>query len=166
MRRRASEQGAVAPTSLLAAAILAIAIGAAGYAMTSGPNDEVQKAPTTRVQTQPTVTPTAHPKPTVKPTTPPAIVRGNYTVTVYNNTAIQGLAGRASDKAKNFGWNVLTPKQWTSSLLTTPTVFYPPTMKNAAQQLATDLGISTLAPTTSAMQPDQLTVILTSSYTP
>lgn len=166
MRRRASEQGAVAPTSLLAAAVLAVAIGAAGYAMTSGHPDQVDKHTSTQPLAQPSVTPKPTAHPTHRPThaTPPAIVRGNYTVIVYNNTSITGMAGAASTKAKNFGWNVLTPKQWTASLLTTPTIFYPPTMQDAARQLGTDLGITTLEPATSAMAPDQLTVILTSSY--
>lgn len=166
MSRRASEQGAVAPTSLLAAAVLAVAIGAAGYAMTSGPSDHVQSQPPAQTQAKTTPTPKVRPTRPAKHVTPPAIIRGNYTVMIYNNTSITGLAGRTSDKAKTFGWNVLTPKQWTYSLLSAPTVFYPPAMKAQAQQLATDLGITTLAPAVTPMQMDQLTVILTSSYTP
>lgn len=166
MRPRVSEQGAVAPTSLLAAAILAVAVGAAGYAMTSGHSDQTQKQSTTpAVHPKPSAKPSAHPSHQATHTTPPAIIRGNYTVLVYNNSSVSKLAQRTSDKAKTLGWNTLTPQQWTASTLAASTVFYPPTMKDAAQKLAADLGITAVAPATSAMGANQLTVILAAGYT-
>lgn len=169
MRSRASEQGAVAPASLLAAAVVAVAIGTAGYAMTSGPGESVQTAPTAS-----TSTPTQHPvqtklatkkAPTPKPTPtqPPVIDRGTYNVAIYNNSNVQGLAARTSAKTQTFGWKVVTTSQWYGTVAAS-TVFYPPRMKAAAQQLATDLGITSVKPAVSPMQMDQLTVILTATY--
>ena len=169
MRSRASEQGAVAPASLLAAAVVAVAIGTAGYAMTSGPSERIQAQPTTAS------TSTAHPKArsepaTVKKTpkvtrTPKVQVidRGSYNVAIYNNSNIKGLAARTSTKTQTFGWKVVTTSQWYGTV-DTSTVFYPPKMKAAAHQLATDLGITAVKPAVSPMQMDQLTVILTSTY--
>lgn len=169
MRSRASEQGAVAPASLLAAAVVAVAIGTAGYAMTSGPSERVQAAPTATMTTS-----TSHPqtrskravKKTPAPTpTPKAqpLDRGAFNVAIYNNSNVKGLAARTSTKTQTFGWKVVTTSQWYGTV-DTSTVFYPPKMKAAAQQLATDLGISSIKPAVSPMQMDQLTVILTSTY--
>lgn len=166
MRSRASEQGAVAPASLLAAAVVAVAIGTAGYAMTSGPSE--------RIQQQPPATTTSPPKTVVKPATTPRphatptaqatpIDRATFNVAVYNDSNIRGLAARTATKAQTAGWKVVTTSQWFGTV-DTSTVYYPPKMKTAAQQLATDLGITTVKPAVSPMQMDQLTVILTSSY--
>lgn len=168
MRSRASEQGAVAPASLLAAAVVAVAIGTAGYAMTSGPSERVQSAPTaaTSTPTPPAVQPKRQPKktaPKVTPTQAPVIDRGTYNVAIYNNSNIQGLAARTSTKTQTFGWKVVATSQWYGTV-DASTVFYPPKMKAAAQQLATDLGISTVKPAVAPMQMDQLTVILTATY--
>jgi hypothetical protein len=169
MRTRASEQGAVAPASLLAAAVVAVAIGTAGYAMTSGPSEHIQNAPTS------SSTPTTHPEPKSKPaaikkapaapktTAAPVIDRGTYNVAIYNNSNIPGLAARTSTKAQTFGWKVVTTSQWYGTV-NAPTVYYPPTMKAAAQLLAKDLGITAIKPAVSPMQMDQLTVILTATY--
>lgn len=167
MRSRASEQGAVAPASLLAAAVVAVAIGTAGYAMTSGPSESVQTAPTAAtptqhpVQTKPATKKAPTPKPT--PTQPPVIDRGTYNVAIYNNSNVQGLAARTSAKTQTFGWKVVTTSQWYGTVAAS-TVFYPPRMKAAAQQLATDLGITSVKLAVSPMQMDQLTVILTATY--
>lgn len=169
MRSRASEQGAVAPASLLAAAVVAVAIGTAGYAMTSGPSERIQPEPTS------SSTPTTPPQPTSRPTavkkTPaavrttqaPVIDRGSYNVAIYNNSNIKGLAARTSTKAQTFGWKVVTTSQWYGTV-DTSTVYYPPSMKAAAQLLAKDLGITAVKPAVSPMQMDQLTAILTASY--
>lgn len=169
MRSRASEQGAVAPASLLAAAVVAVAIGAAGYAMTSGPSERIQAAPTTASSTSP-VDPQARSTPAIKKTPRPTptpkvhpVDRGTYNVAIYNNSNIKGLAARTSTKTQTFGWKVVATSQWYGTVATS-TVFYPATMKAAAQQLATDLGINAVKPAVSPMQMDQLTVILTSTY--
>ena len=167
MRRRASEQGAVAPASLLAAAVVAVAIGTAGYALTSGPSESIQQPSTRSAPAQhETVTKPVVKKPvaTVKPTpTAPVINRGNFNVAIYNDSNIRGLAARTSTKAQTVGWKVVTTSQWFGTV-DTSTVYYPPAMKAAAQQLATDLGITTVKASVSPMQMDQLTVILTSTY--
>ena len=167
MRSRATERGAVAPASLLAAAVVAVAIGTAGYAMTSGPGESIQPPPaaaTTTPSHHPTRTkPAARTVPKPTPTKAPVIDRGTYNVAIYNNSNIQGLAARTSTKAQTFGWKVVTTSQWYGTVASS-TVFYPPKMKAAAQQLATDLGISAVKPAVTPMQMDQLTVILTATY--
>lgn len=168
MGRRASEQGAVAPASLLAAAVVAVAVGTAGYALTSGPSEALQQAPAARSA------PTSHhaaakasvkPTPSVPTSTPTVapIVRGDFNVAIYNDSNIHGLAARTSTKAQTVGWKVVTTSQWYGTV-DTSTVYYPAKMKAAAQQLATDLGITTVKPAVAPMQLDQLTVILTSTY--
>lgn len=170
MKRRASERGAVAPASLLAAAVVAVAIGTAGYALTSGPSAALQ-APSTRsapshhdVTPSPAATKTAKPRPSATPTaTAPAITRGNFNVAIYNDSNIRGLAARTATKAQTVGWKVVTTSQWYGTVAAS-TVYYPPSMKAAAQQLATDLGITAVKAAVSPMQMDQLTVILTATY--
>jgi hypothetical protein len=168
MGRRASERGAVAPASLLAAAVVAVAVGTAGYALTSGPSETVQQAPATRSAPENhRATPKVSlkktpPKATATPT-PPAISRGTFNVAIYNDSNIRGLAARTSTKAQTVGWKVVTTSQWYGTVATS-TVYYPPKMKAAAQQLASDLGITTVKPAVAPMQLDQLTVILTSTY--
>lgn len=169
MRRRASERGAVAPASLLAAAVVAVAVGTAGYALTSGPSETIQQAPATRSapsEGQRPITKAilkkAQPTPTATPT-PAAIIRSNFNVAIYNDSNIHGLAARTSTKAQTVGWKVVTTSQWYGTVATS-TVYYPPKMKAAAHELATDLGITTVKPAVAPMQMDQLTVILTSTY--
>ncbi|MGN6723262.1 MAG: LytR C-terminal domain-containing protein [Marmoricola sp.] len=146
-----------------------MAIGTAGYAMTSGPSERIATAPPTTHATA-----TTHPQPRTKPSvkktpkptpTPQAkpVDRGSFNVAIYNNSNIKGLAARTSAKTQTFGWKVVTTSQWYGTV-DTSTVFYPPKMKAAAQQLATDLGISSIKPAVSPMQMDQLTVILTATY--
>ena len=171
MTTRASEEGAIAPASLLAAAVVAVAIGTAGYALTAGPSETGAQASSTRsapapldTTPSPTVVKTTRPHPTIAPTpTPPVITRGNFNVAIYNDSNVRGLAARTSTKAQTVGWKVVTTSQWFGTV-DTSTVYYPPTMKAAAQQLATDLGITTVKAAVSPMQMDQLTVILTSTY--
>ena len=62
------------------------------------------------------------------------------------------------------GWKVVSTAQWTGSTISSSTIYYPTSMQAAAQELANDLGISTIKPAISPMQMDQLTVILTASY--
>jgi len=167
MGRRASEQGAVAPASLLAPGVVAVAIGTAGYALTSGPSERIQQPPVSApssTHTQTVTEPVIKKAPIKTPTpTPQVVQRANYNVAIYNNSNIAGLAARTSTKTQTFGWKVVTTSQWYGTV-DTSTVFYPPKMKAAAQQLATDLGITTVKPAVSPMQMDQLTVILTATY--
>jgi len=164
MRSRASEQGAVAPASLLAAAVVAVAIGTAGYAMTSSPNELAQNTPPASTRPQATPHPKATKTPRATPTpTAAAIDRSTFNVAIYNDSNIKGLAARTSTKAQTFGWKVVTTSQWFGTV-DTSAVYYPASMKAAAQQLATDLGITAIKPAISPMQMDQLTVILTSTY--
>jgi len=165
MRSRASEQGAIAPASLLAAAIVAIAIGAAGYAMTAGPSNEVEQQPAAqRVTPTPSPAKASSTPPAPEKTAPPVIDRTSFRVAVFNNSTVPGLAARTADKVSTAGWNVVTTAQWTASTLNTSTIYYPASMKAAAKLLGDDMGITTLKPTVAPAQPDQLTIILTASY--
>jgi hypothetical protein len=107
------------------------------------------------------------PSPTVTPTaaaTPAAPVdKSKTTVVVFNNTTIQGLAGKAATKIEKVGWNVLKTDNW-HGRVDASTVYYGPNMKAAAQELATDVGVSRIKPSFAPMNPKMLTVILTTDY--
>jgi LytR cell envelope-related transcriptional attenuator len=125
----------------------------------------------------PTPTPTAQPtsEPTSEPTAPPATqppatqpttipVAQRPAVEVYNNTARKGLADSVSGRARQAGWTVAGADNWRGKVAGS-TVYYPPGMLAAANQLARDLGIGRTKGALDNMKKDRLTVILTSDYT-
>jgi hypothetical protein len=95
-----------------------------------------------------------------KPKKPPAVQRGQTSVVVFNNSGITGLAGQVAAKAAAAGWQVAGSDNWYGTIPTS-TVYYPPAMKKAADQLALDLGISRVQPAVAPMSFNRLTVILT-----
>ncbi|WP_238173538.1 LytR C-terminal domain-containing protein [Kribbella speibonae] len=110
--------------------------------------------------TQPTQT-TQPPKPT-QPVTIPAEERP--AIEVYNNTPRKGLADTVASRARQAGWTVSgSPDNWHGKVAES-TVYYPPGMLDAANQLAHDLGIGRTKGALDNMKKDRLTVILTSDY--
>jgi hypothetical protein len=92
--------------------------------------------------------------------TKPPVQRSKVYVEVYNNSGITGLAGQVASRASGIGWSVVGSDNWYGTIPTT-TVYYPAQLKDAAKQLALDLGISRTAPAVDPMRMDRLTIILT-----
>ena len=116
------------------------------------------KAPSTTAPTQPPATTT---QPT-QPVTIPAEERP--AIEVYNNTPRKGLADSVANRARQAGWTVAgSPDNWHGKVAES-TVYYPPGMLDAANQLAHDLGVGRTKGALDNMKKDRLTVILTSDY--
>ncbi|WP_238152536.1 LytR C-terminal domain-containing protein [Kribbella speibonae] len=118
-------------------------------------------APTETTQPTQTTQTTQPPKPT-QPVTIPAEERP--AIEVYNNTPRKGLADTVASRARQAGWTVSgSPDNWHGKVAES-TVYYPPGMLDAANQLAHDLGIGRTKGALDNMKKDRLTVILTSDY--
>lgn len=118
-------------------------------------------APTETTQPTQTTQTTQPPKPT-QPVTIPAEERP--AIEVYNNTPRKGLADTVASRARQAGWTVSgSPDNWHGKIAES-TVYYPPGMLDAANQLAHDLGIGRTKGALDNMKKDRLTVILTSDY--
>jgi hypothetical protein len=132
-------------------------------APTSAPSSAPTSEPPSSAPTQPTQpTQTTQPKPT-QPVTIPAEERP--AIEVYNNTSQKGLADSVANRARQAGWTVAgSPDNWHGKIAES-TVYYPPGMLDAANQLARDLGIGRTKGALDNMKKDRLTVILTSDYT-
>lgn len=117
-------------------------------------------APTEPPRTTQTVQPTQ--PPATQPVTIPAEERP--AIEVYNNTVHKGLADSVAGRARQAGWTVSgLPDNWHGKVAAS-TVYYPPGMLEAANQLARDLGIGRTTGALDNMKKDRLTVILTSDY--
>ncbi|MET9314692.1 LytR C-terminal domain-containing protein [Kribbella sp. NPDC003505] len=132
-------------------------------APTSAPSTVPSSEPPSTVPTQPTqpTETTQPPKPT-QPVTIPAEERP--AIEVYNNTSQKGLADSVANRARQAGWTVAgSPDNWHGKIAES-TVYYPPGMLDAANQLARDLGVGRTKGALDNMKKDRLTVILTSDY--
>jgi hypothetical protein len=83
-------------------------------------------------------------------------------VDVYNNTSVTGLAADKAAVLQGAGWNVADTANWSGDIPRN-TVYYPDGRRDDARRLATVLQINRLRPVVAPMQPDRLTVILSSS---
>ncbi len=131
----------------------------------SVPPRKTTSAPTTApTTTAPTTVPTPVPTqpPATQPTTIPTAERP--AAEVYNNTPRKGLADQVAGRARQAGWTVSGVDNWHGKVVES-TVYYPPGMVQAANQLARDLGVGRTKPALDNMKKDRLTVILTSDYT-
>ncbi|WP_350278726.1 LytR C-terminal domain-containing protein [Kribbella sp. HUAS MG21] len=117
-------------------------------------------ATTSTETTQPT-----QPTETNRPTQPAVIPAAERpAIEVYNNTSRKGLADSVAGRARQAGWTVAgSPDNWHGKIAES-TVYYPPGMLDAANQLARDLGIGRTKGALDNMKKDRLTVILTSDY--
>jgi LytR cell envelope-related transcriptional attenuator len=111
--------------------------------------------------TAPPVEPTSQP-PKTQPVTIP--VEERPAIEVYNNTPRKGLADEVAGRARQAGWTVAgSPDNWHGKVAES-TVYYPPGMLEAANQLAHDIGVGRSKGALDNMKKDRLTVILTSDY--
>jgi LytR cell envelope-related transcriptional attenuator len=147
---------------------------------TAGPSTVGASVPRpTAESTTPTPTPT--PTPTAEPTSAPPATQSTATqppatqpttipvaqrpaAEIYNNTARKGLADTVAGRARQAGWVVAGADNWHGKIAES-TVYYPPGMLAAANQLARDIGVGRTKGALDNMKKDRLTVILTSDYT-
>lgn len=173
--------GAVLPTRLMVLSVSLVALAGLIFVATQGSDAEQNRATTSitsrateapessssapQATTSPKVSasPSVTPSPTPTKPTPPPIKRAEIRVVVFNNSNIQGLAGRTASRVTSVGWTVAGTDNWFGTV-DTSTVYYPPALQRAARLLAKDLGISSVKPFVKPMRSDRLTVILTADY--
>ncbi|MGW6201545.1 LytR C-terminal domain-containing protein [Kribbella sp. NPDC055110] len=142
-------------------------VGASVPRPSTKPTTEATSAPPPVPSSQPPSTaPTSQPPQTTQPTQPVTIpAEEKPAIEVYNNTPRKGLADTVASRARQAGWTVSgSPDNWHGKVAES-TVYYPPGMLDAANQLAHDLGIGRSKGALDNMKKDRLTVILTSDYT-
>lgn len=130
------------------------------------PSTAPTSAPTSEPSTQPPSTEPPATQPTQPPATQSTIIPADErpAIEVYNNTSRKGLADSVAGRARQAGWTVAgSPDNWHGKVAES-TVYYPPGMLAAANQLARDLGIGRTKGALDNMKKDRLTVILTSDY--
>lgn len=144
-------------------------VGAAGWLgfMLVGPGsasaEDVEAAGTASASATPapvatTPEPTdATPTPQPTPTDEPA--RRTASVSVFNNTSVGNLARTYSAKVSGAGWTVSGVGNWRGQIESN-TVYYPSTLQDQAELLASDVGISRVLPSVAPMRMDRLTMIL------
>ncbi len=170
-RSRRNDDGFVLPTRLMVFSVSFVALAGLVFVATQGDEGPDQVTPSSAASSSPTGyagpqnlrTETPEPTPTPTPKPVPEIVRDDYSLVVFNNTNIRGLAGKTATRAEKAGWTVIGTDNWVGSV-DASTVYYGPKLKAAAALLAKDLGIKRIKPFISPMRPDRLTVILTTDY--
>jgi LytR cell envelope-related transcriptional attenuator len=155
--RSRDERGLVLPSPVVMLSIVAVVMAGVAFVATRNAPPAEREIATTSQEPTPSATPSD--KPTKKPPTKPAVNRGKVPVEVYNNSGVNGLAGRVATTASRIGWQVVGSDNWYGTVDAT-TVYYPKRLEAAAKQLALDLGIRRTAPAVDPMRLDRLTVIL------
>jgi hypothetical protein len=159
-RHARGERGVVFPSPVVILSVVAVAMAGIAFVATrdSAPQE---KEISTISQPEASATPTADPT-TDKPAKPkkPKVDRAKVYVVVFNNSNVQGLAGRVAARATQIGWQVVGSDNWYGTIPAS-TVYYPKRLERAGKQLALDLGIQRTAPAVDPMRVDRLTVILT-----
>ncbi|MFN8191282.1 MAG: LytR C-terminal domain-containing protein [Nocardioidaceae bacterium] len=161
--RRLGEWGAAFPSPVVMLSIIAVVMAGVAFVVT-------RHQPVTEREITPVAAPSSSAsssgpadQPSSTPSKPakPPVQRGKVYVEVYNNSNIQGLAGKVGDKAAGVGWQVVGTDNWYGTIPAS-TVYFPPRLERAARQLSLDLGIRRTMPAVAPMRMDRLTVILTS----
>lgn len=124
-------------------------------AQTSAPETPETSAPSTTPTTDPPATHQRRHKPV-------ADVVPKTLVDVYNNSGVTGLAADKGAFLRGAGWNVAGTDNWYGDIPAN-TVYYPPSLRGEARQLAGVLDIGRMRPAVAPMQFDRLTVIFTSA---
>lgn len=161
--RRRDQRGVALPSPVVLLSAAAVALAAIAFVVTGHHGDDKVELATQPVK--PSVSASASPTraPKHKPTkTAPKVDRSKVKVLVYNDTNISGLASTVGEQVAKAGWHFMAADNWAGTIPAT-TVYYPSGMKDAAHQLALDLGIKRIYPrdpAASGMLPDGLTVIL------
>lgn len=148
----------VLPSPVVLLSIVAVVM--AGVAFVATRNAPPAEKEIATISDKPSAPATPEAQPTKKPPTKPTVDRGKVPVEVYNNSSVQGLAGRVATQASRIGWQVVGSDNWYGTVDAT-TVYYPKRLKAAAKQLALDLGIRRTLPAVEPMRLDRLTLILT-----
>jgi cytoskeletal protein RodZ len=132
---------------------------------TTAPTSEPPPEPPSEPPSQPTSEPTQPTQPTQPPAVEPTVIPADQRpgVEIYNNTPRKGLADSVAGRARQAGWTVAGVDNWHGKVVES-TVYYPPGMLDAANQLARDLGVPRTKGALDNMKKDRLTVILTSDY--
>jgi hypothetical protein len=150
----------VFPSPVVILSVVAVAMAGVAFVATrdSAPQE---KEISTISQPEPTTSPTAVPT-ADEPAKPPKpkVDRSKVYVVVFNNSNVQGLAGRVAAQATQIGWQVVGSDNWYGTIPAS-TVYYPKRLERAGKLLALDLGIQRTAPAVDPMRVDRLTVILT-----
>jgi LytR cell envelope-related transcriptional attenuator len=159
-RTARDERGVVFPSPVVILSVVAVAMAGIAFVATRDSAPE-EKQISTVAQPETTPSPAADPTPT-KPATPkkPEVDRSKVYVVVFNNSNLQGLAGRVAAQATQIGWQVVGSDNWYGTIPAS-TVYYPARLQKAGELLALDLGIQRTAPAVDPMRLDRLTVILT-----
>lgn len=166
-RASSRERGAVLPSPVVMLSILAIVLAGVTYVLTRA-EEPTEREVTAASAASETATdeaseePTEEEKPKQKEKPEPRVVRGEVPVVVFNNSGIRGLASSTSARVGDVGWQVVGADNWYGTIPAT-TVYFPPKLKAAADQLALDLGVERVRPAVDPMQMDRLTLILTGS---
>jgi hypothetical protein len=170
-RVRRDERGLVLPTRLMVFSVSLVALAGLAFIATQPADSPDEASPAASTHSRPTSTPTGlpstlpvAPSTTTARTARPEVRRARYYVVVFNNSNVQGLAGKTGDRVQRAGWNLVGTDNWYGTIDAT-TVYFPAGMKAAAGLLADDLGINRLRPSIPPMRSDRLTVILTADYT-
>jgi hypothetical protein len=158
------QRGVVFPSPVVILSVVAVAMAGIAFVAT---RDSAPQEKEISTISQPESTPSSSPSASTDPTTePPAkpkkpkVDRSKVYVVVFNNSGVQGLAGRVAAQATQIGWQVVGSDNWYGTIPAS-TVYYPPRLERAGKLLALDLGIQRTAPAVDPMRVDRLTVILT-----
>ncbi len=149
------------PSPVVMLSVIAVAMAGITFVATRDQAPTERRVSTAQVasaeptqQVEPVVPPSETPKPK------PRVKRGEVYVEVFNNSGIKGLAATTAARATEVGWAVVGEDNWYGVIPTT-TVYYPPRLKMAGEQLALDLGIKRTSIAVGLMKMDRLTIILT-----
>jgi hypothetical protein len=165
--RARDQRGAVLPSPVVMLSILAVALAAVAFFATRG-EEPTEREITTAGQEQPATPSGSADAPEEEETSAPPepektkepVRREEVGVVVFNNTTIAGLAGTVHAQVAEMGWNALAADNWYGTIPAT-TVYFPEGLKDAARQLALDLGVQRVVPAVGGMSTTNLTVILT-----
>lgn len=147
-------------TSLVAAGAL---VGALVNVDPSGSQDTAAPAPSASATPSDTPEPTPTEDATSEPApveTTPAVDRASILVDVLNGGQIGGVAAAGADKVRAAGWTTDAVTNWLGTPVSETTVFYPEGKQAEAEALASDVGITSTAPTLDGMAVDQLTLVI------
>lgn len=167
-RRARDQRGIVFPSPVMILSIVAVAMAGVAWFATRHHEPTEQLVTPSAHQTPSSdhsayVVPKQHQK-SHKPQAP-AFDRSKVPVAVFNNSSVSGLAGRVATTTSGLGWQVVGSDNWYGTIPAS-TVYYPPQLKKAGEQLALDLGIHRTMPSVTPMRLDRLTLILTGPLAP
>jgi LytR cell envelope-related transcriptional attenuator len=162
------QRGFVLPSPVMVLSVVAVTMCALAWGLTRH-HEPTERLVTPSAQHTPSAkqTPSA-PASTYQPpakekhhqSSKPSLDRSKVIVEVFNNSGVQGLAGRVATQVAQLGWQVVGSDNWYGTIPAS-TVYYPPRLSRAGHQLALDLGIHRTMPAVNPMRLDRLTVILT-----